>query len=92
MSLDKLAQMMQGFDLNGLQKMVDNMQSIQKQHVTVGGVTFDKTELKRAEPTKQNDTPTWQISNGTANRLASCAMNGSPQRRRYHLCTIAVYR
>ena len=56
MSLDKLAQMMQGFDLNGLQKMVDNMQSIQKQHVTVGGVTFDKTELKRAEPTKQNDT------------------------------------
>jgi hypothetical protein len=28
---------------------------LQKTHITVGSITFDKSELKRAEPIKHND-------------------------------------
>jgi len=49
---DQMSKMLQGLNLDGL---VNKMEALQKQHVTVGDVTFDKTELKRAEPIVKND-------------------------------------
>ena len=53
--MDNLNDLLKGFDSKGLTGMIDKMQNIQKQHVTIGSITFDKTELKRAEPVKHND-------------------------------------
>ena len=52
--MDNLNDLLKGFDSKGLTGMIDKMQNIQKQHVTIGSITFDKTELKRAEPVKHN--------------------------------------
>ena len=35
--------------------LINKMESLQKTHITVGSITFDKSELKRAEPIKHND-------------------------------------
>ena len=47
-----LNSILQGINMDGL---IDKMESLQKTHVTVGSITFDKSELKRAEPIKHND-------------------------------------
>lgn len=49
---DKIEGLLKGLNLDGL---INKMEGLQKQHVTVGNVTFDKTELKRAEPIVHND-------------------------------------
>jgi len=49
---DQLNNILQNMNMNGL---IDKMESLQKTHVTVGSITFDKSELKRAEPIKHND-------------------------------------
>ena len=52
--MDNLNDLLKGFDSKGLTGMIDKMQNIQKQHVTIGSITFDKTELKFAEPVKHD--------------------------------------
>ena len=47
-----LNSILQGFNMDGL---INKMESLQKTHVTVGSITFDKSDLKRAEPIKQDD-------------------------------------
>ncbi len=47
-----LNSILQNMNMNGL---IDKMESLQKTHITVGSITFDKSELKRAEPIKHND-------------------------------------
>jgi len=47
-----LNSILQGINMDGL---INKMESLQKTHVTVGSITFDKSELKRAEPIKHND-------------------------------------
>jgi len=47
-----LNSILQGINMDGL---IDKMESLQKTHITVGSITFDKSELKRAEPIKHND-------------------------------------
>ncbi len=49
---DQLNNILQNMNMNGL---IDKMESLQKTHITVGSITFDKSELKRAEPIKHND-------------------------------------
>ena len=49
---DQLNSILQGLNMDGL---INKMESLQKTHVTVGSITFDKSELKRAEPIKHND-------------------------------------
>ena len=53
--MSDLNDLLKGFDNKSLTGMLDKMQNIQKQHVTIGSITFDKTELKRAEPEKHNN-------------------------------------
>ncbi len=47
-----LNSILQGINMDGL---INKMESLQKTHITVGSITFDKSELKRAEPIKHND-------------------------------------
>ena len=47
-----LNSILQGMNMDGL---INKMESLQKTHITVGSITFDKSELKRAEPIKHND-------------------------------------
>ncbi len=47
-----LNSILQNMNMNGL---IDKMESLQKTHITVGSITFDKSELKRAEPIKHNE-------------------------------------
>ena len=47
-----LNSILQGINMDGL---IDKMESLQKTHITVGSITFDKSELKRAEPIKHNE-------------------------------------
>ncbi len=47
-----LNNILQNMNMNGL---IYKMESLQKTHITVGSITFDKSELKRAEPIKHND-------------------------------------
>ena len=49
---DQLNNILQNMNMNGL---IDKMESLQKTHITVGSITFDKSELKRAEPIKHNN-------------------------------------
>ena len=49
---DQLNSILQGLNMDGL---INKMESLQKTHITVGSITFDKSELKRAEPIKHND-------------------------------------
>jgi len=49
---DQLNSILKGFNMDGL---INKMESLQKTHITVGSITFDKSELKRAEPIKHND-------------------------------------
>jgi hypothetical protein len=56
---DQLNSILQGLNMDGL---INKMESLQKTHVTVGSITFDKSELKRAEPIKQNDTNCTKIT------------------------------
>jgi len=49
---DQLNNILQGLNMDGL---INKMESLQKTHITVGSITFDKSELKRAEPIKHND-------------------------------------
>ena len=53
--MSDLNDLLKGFDNKSLTGMLDKMQNIQKQHVTIGSITFDKTELKRAEPVKHKN-------------------------------------
>ena len=50
--MNDLNSILQNMNMNGL---IDKMESLQKTHITVGSITFDKSELKRAEPIKHND-------------------------------------
>ena len=56
---DQLNSILQGLNMDGL---INKMESLQKTHVTVGSITFDKSELKRAEPIKHNDTNCTKIT------------------------------
>jgi len=47
-----LNSILQGINMDGL---INKMESLQKTHITVGSITFDKSELKRAEPIKHNE-------------------------------------
>ncbi len=47
-----LNSILQGINMDGL---INKMESLQKTHITVGSITFDKSELKRAEPSKHNE-------------------------------------
>ena len=49
---EELQKALQGLNINGL---VDKMSALQKQHITIAQITFDKTELKRAEPIIKDD-------------------------------------
>jgi len=49
---DQLNSILKNMNMDGL---INKMESLQKTHVTVGSITFDKSELKRAEPIKHND-------------------------------------
>ncbi len=42
-----LNSILQGMNMDGL---IKKMESLQKTHITVGQLTFDKADLKRAEP------------------------------------------
>ncbi len=42
-----LNSILQGMNMDGL---INKMESLQKTHITVGQLTFDKADLKRAEP------------------------------------------
>ena len=52
--MDNLNDLLKGFDSKGLTGIIDKMQNIQKQHVTIGSITFDRNDLKFAEPVKHN--------------------------------------
>ena len=53
MSLDdKMMGMLQGLNMDGL---IDKMSALQNTHVTVGNVTFEKADLKRAEPINEGE-------------------------------------
>jgi hypothetical protein len=49
---DQLNSILKNMNMDGL---INKMESLQKTHVTVGSITFDKSELKRAEPIKHNE-------------------------------------
>jgi len=58
---EAMDKMLQGLNIDGL---VDKMSSLQKTHVTVGSITFEKADLKRAEPINEGEgnftKVTWQ--------------------------------
>ena len=55
---EEMSKMLQGFNLDGL---VDKMGALQNQHVTIGGLTFDKTTLDFAEEITKDDIKQTQL-------------------------------